>query len=198
MSASPLTLSQLSFAFDVVQASLETATAQVRTLRDLDGLFADPVAYAAALAHGDPEIYRVAALTPADGPGDLYCAIARLTPGRVGREYFMTKGHFHAWRAAAEFYVGLAGAGVMLLEDEGEGQGRVVPLTQQSVVYVPGHTAHRTINTGDEPLVYLGIYSAQAGHDYASIAATNFRGVVIDDQGAPTHLDRSVYLSMLR
>ena len=45
-----------------------------------------------------------------------------------------------------------------------------MPLTPESAVYVPGHTAHRTINTGDMPLTYLGIYPARAGHDYGVIA----------------------------
>jgi glucose-6-phosphate isomerase len=31
-----------------------------------------------------------------------------LMPGKVGAEYFMTKGHIHAWRPAAEVYLGSA------------------------------------------------------------------------------------------
>ena len=40
----------------------------------------------------------------------------------------MTKGHLHAWREAAEFYIGLSGEGVMLLEDEASGESRMVSL----------------------------------------------------------------------
>ncbi len=112
-------------------------------------------------------------------------------PGKIGREYYLTKGHFHAWRPAAEVYLGLRGHGLMLLEDERE--SRVVPLMPQTAVYVPGHTAHRTINTGDEPLIYLGVYPAGAGHDYAAIAERNFRTVVVEANGQPVLLDRAAY-----
>jgi glucose-6-phosphate isomerase len=84
-------------------------------------------------------------------------------PGKIGDEYFLTKGHLHAWRPAAEFYFGLSGEGVMLLEDEATGESRLVPLRPHHAVYVPGHTAHRTVNTGAVPLTYLGVYPARPG-----------------------------------
>ena len=66
----------------------------------------------------------------------------------------------------------------------------MVLLQPNSVVYVPGHTAHRTMNTGDEPLVYLGVYPATAGHDYGVIARRNFRSIVVKRDGRPTMLPR--------
>ena len=70
-------------------------------------------------------------------------------------------------------YFGLSGEGVMLLEDEASGEYRMVPLRPNEAVFVPGHTAHRTINTGRVPLTYLGVYPARAGHDYDAIARRN-------------------------
>jgi glucose-6-phosphate isomerase len=102
----------------------------------------------------------------------------------------MTKGHYHSHRPAAEVYVGLRGEGVMLLEDEATGESRMVVLRENCTVYVPGHTAHRTMNTGTVPLVYLGIYPSNAGHDYAAIAANNFRKIVVDCDGKPEMKDR--------
>lgn len=67
----------------------------------------------------------------------------------------------------------------MLLEDETTGDTRLVPLEANGVVYVPGHTAHRTMNTGSVPLLYLGIYPARAGHDYSTIANKNFAHCVV-------------------
>ena len=118
-------------------------------------------------------------------------------PGKVGAEYHLTRGHLHAWREAAEIYIGLTGNGLMLLEGEG-GADAAVPLTANSIVYVPGHTAHRTVNIGTEPLRYLGIYHAKAGHDYAAIAQNNFRQVVIEQGGQPTVLQRKDWLETLR
>jgi glucose-6-phosphate isomerase len=111
-------------------------------------------------------------------------------PGKIGDEYFMTKGHLHSWRPAAEFYFGLTGAGVMLLEDETTGESQMVPLRPNGAVYVPGHTAHRTINVGQTPLTYLGVFPAKAGHDYSTIAKKNFRCVVVEHAGQPKMIER--------
>jgi glucose-6-phosphate isomerase, archaeal len=165
-----------------------------RHLRDLRGCFADTAAFDAALAIGNPLIYSVASVEPADGEGDLHYGIGLLMPGKIGDEYFMTKGHLHAWRPAAEFYFGLSGDGVMLLEDEATGESRIAPLQPNSVVYVPGHTAHRTMNVGKTPLTYLGVYPAKAGHDYSAIAKKNFRCIVVERDGKPAMIKRENFL----
>ena len=78
----------------------------------------------------------------------------------------------------------------MLLEDEAGVESAMMPLQPNGVVYVPGHTAHRTINTGRTPLTYLGVYPARAGHDYGAIATRNFRRVVVERDGKPTLVER--------
>lgn len=161
-----------------------------RHLADLRGCFADAAAYDMALITGNPLLYRVASVEPAAGEGDLHYGVGCLMPGKIGDEYFLTKGHLHAWRPAAEFYFGLTGEGVMLLEDEATGESRMVPLRPHHAVYVPGRTAHRTMNTGTVPLTYLGVYPARAGHDYGAIAQRNFRMVVVERAGRPTMIER--------
>lgn len=161
-----------------------------RRLSDLAGVFADENAYTLALEAGNPLVYQVSSLEPGSGPGDLHYGLGRIEPGRVGDEYFLTKGHLHTWREAAEVYLGLAGKGLVLMEDERSGEAWWEPLEKNMVVYVPGYTAHRTVNVGTEPLVYLGIYPAQAGHDYSSIASRNFRYVVIATPTGPKVLER--------
>lgn len=183
--------------FDPHSGHVRGAGRTERRLSELAGYFADEAAYARRLAEEDSLLYTVAAVEPDSGPGALHYAIARLMPGRIGQEYFLTKGHFHAWRAAAEYYIGLSGHGLMLLENEQGTDSYTVPLRPNAAVYVPGHTAHRTINTGDEPLVYLGIYPAQAGHDYGAIAERNFHSVVVDVDGTPAQMDRAAFLSQL-
>ena len=74
----------------------------------------------------------------------------------------------------------------MLLENETTGESKLLSQVPDSLVYVPGFTAHRTINIGDVPLTYLGIYPADAGHDYKAIAARNFGKLVIAVDGKPT------------
>ncbi|HWI60186.1 MAG TPA: glucose-6-phosphate isomerase family protein [Bacillota bacterium] len=176
---------------DLTQGVIDGAPVTRRYLSDLIGTFADEAAYQEALRQGNPLLYAVSSIEPAQGEGQLHYGLGVLMPGKVGREYYMTKGHFHAWRPAAEVYVGLRGRGLMLLEEEATGQSRLLPLEPNGIVYVPGYTAHRTINTGEEPLVYLGIYPAAAGHDYGSIAARNFRHVVVERNGQPVMLERA-------
>ncbi|MCC5843711.1 MAG: cupin domain-containing protein [Verrucomicrobia bacterium] len=161
-----------------------------RRLSDLRGCFADTAAYDAALAAEDPVLYEVTAVEPANGDGQLHYGLGILYPGKIGDEYFLTKGHYHSHRPAAEVYVGLKGEGAMLLEDEHSSESRMVPLRANSVVYVPGHTAHRTLNTGDTPLVYLGIYPSNAGHDYGAIADKNFRMTIVEQNGQPALRER--------
>jgi glucose-6-phosphate isomerase len=178
----------VSFDFDC--ASLGSRLIVRRHLSDLAGSFADEAAYADALKAGDPLLYEVTAVEPASGDGQLHYGLGILYPGKIGSEYFLTKGHYHSHRPAAEVYVGLRGEGAMLLEDEKSGESRMVPLRAQSVVYVPGHTAHRTVNTGTVPLVYLGIYQSNAGHDYGAIAQRNFRQIIVEENGSPVLRDR--------
>lgn len=161
-----------------------------RHLADLRGCFRDSAAHEARLRQENPLVYSVASFEAGDGEGDLHYGLGVIMPGKIGEEYWLTKGHLHAWRPAAEFYFGLRGEGVMLLEDEASGTSRLLPLGRDRVVYVPGHTAHRTMNTGGEPLVYVGVYPARAGHDYGAIAERNFRGVVIERDRRPVLIDR--------
>jgi glucose-6-phosphate isomerase len=188
MSVSPLLAlhpEDLSVTYGLDSARLGHRPLTERRLADLRGCFADAAAFEAALARGNPLLYAVSAVEPASGDGQLHYGLGLVQPGRIGDEYYLTKGHYHTHRAAAEVYIGLSGEGAMVLEDEATGETRLAPLTGRSVVYVPGHTAHRTVNTGNVPLVYFGIYPANAGHDYAAIAKKNFSHIVVATPSGP-------------
>ncbi len=184
------TIEKLLTRFDPLTGVIDGEPTVKRHLRDLRDCFADSASYDAALAAGDPLIYSVASVEPANGAGDLQYGLGRLMPGCIGNEYFMTKGHLHSWREAGEFYFGLSGEGVMLLENEKTGESRMVSLRPHQAVYVPGLTAHRTINVGTTPLTYLGVFPAKAGHDYSAMAERNFRCVVVERNGEPVMLER--------
>lgn len=184
-------IEELTQRFGVAEGELSGGREVVRRLSDLRGCFVDEAAFERALQEADPILYRVVAVEPDEGPGALHYGLGVLYPGKVGGEYYLTKGHYHEVREAAEVYIGLSGKGQMLLEDEDTGESRLEPLEGGTVVYVPGHTAHRTINTGDVPLVYFGVYSAIAGHDYGSIAERNFCKVLVEESGKPVLKDRN-------
>jgi len=175
---------------DAVTGTLPGAKAVDRHLSDLRGCFADEAAYEAALEGGDELVYSVTTGLEDESEGGLSYGLGVVQPGRVGREYYLTKGHYHAWREAAEVYIGVSGAGGLVLEND-EGAEQFVPLGAGELVYVPGATAHRTVNTGDVPFSYVGIYPGQAGHDYASIAEDNFRLVVLAGPDGPVVMNRS-------
>jgi glucose-6-phosphate isomerase len=181
--------------FDPDSGTVAGAPALERYLHDLRGAFADSAAYEAALRQGDPLLYHVTNIEPDQGEGALHYANACLLPGRVGLEYHLTKGHVHAWRSAAEYYIGLRGEGLMILQDERSGDCWTTPLAPNLAVYVPSYTAHRTVNTGQEPLTYLGILPATAGHDYESVAQRKFRLVVVAIDGQPTVMERADFLA---
>lgn len=86
-----------------------------RTLGDLRGIFADVDAFS-RMPQNMPA-YEVSSFLPEQEgtPGGLYFGITYLHPGKVGNEYFMTKGHFHANIDRAEFYWGLEGEGLSLI-----------------------------------------------------------------------------------
>ncbi|MFN8482415.1 MAG: glucose-6-phosphate isomerase family protein [Anaerolineae bacterium] len=167
-----------------------------RRLSDLRGAFDDAAAYDAALAEADSLVYTVSSVEAGEGDGDLHYGLGLIMPGQVGGEYYLTKGHIHRWRDAAEVYIGLGGEGMMLLEDEASGAGRALRLAAGIVVYVPPRTFHRTVNIGLTPLTYLGVYPARAGHDYGALAERNFRQVVVAVNGEPTVMEREAWRAM--
>ncbi len=169
---------------------IEGGESVIRRLSDLKNLFVNKAAFEAALGNGNPVVYTVSTLQPAQGEGQLHLGIGVLMPGRIGDEYYFTKGHLHSWGTAAEFYIGIKGRGMMVLQDESSHKSVVLDLLPNSIVYVPGHTAHRTVNVGNSPLIYFGVYPAEAGHDYGALEKQNFRKVIIAKNNTPTVLDR--------
>jgi glucose-6-phosphate isomerase len=183
---------------DFTAGSIDGCPVTHRRLSQMKESFADAESCGALLLSGDPVLYTVSTCEFAQGSGQLHCGLGVIRPGLVGEEYFMTRGHMHARREAPELYVGIRGRGIMLMQREDGSGSSTAELAGECLVYVPGNTAHRTINTGEEPLVYLGIYAADAGHDYESVRIRNFSDVVIRRGGRPAVVARSAYIASLK
>ena len=156
----------------------------VKTLGQLSGLFRDEAARVAM--DQTAEVYRVRFWRPVpDGTsGGLFWGATILQPGKVGDEYFMTHGHFHAILDRAEYYATVRGTGALLLmQEDGETVSQAMRLG--TVHYIPGCIAHRVANTGREPLVFLASWPSDAGHDYARIRDTGFSKRMVAREGAP-------------
>lgn len=159
-----------------------------RFLSAMKGQYHDNNAYQAMLAREDTLIYEVYEVITPDTPGDLRHGTSIVRPGRVGDEYFMTKGHFHALLDTAEVYYCLQGHGYMMMETP-EGQWSAEELVHGMALYVPPRWAHRSINVGDEDFITFFSYPANAGHDYGSIETNGFRKLIVNSDGKPQIVD---------
>lgn len=160
-----------------------------RRVSNMASQFADEAAARALVENGDPLLYEFYGLDlPEDDPGVLQFGTTILYPGKVGQEYYMTKGHFHTILDTCEIYYCLKGHGAMLMETP-EGDVDFKELRPGEALYVPGRWAHRSINLGDEPLVMFFVYRADAGHDYGTIEEKGYRKLVLEQDGKPVLVD---------
>ena len=156
-----------------------------KRLRDLSGIYADQTAFAAAVEKdGDRVVYYVHETRPAAAHGDLIFGTTFMEPGRIGDEYYVTRGHIHARANRPETYYGESGTGLMLLESP-EGETQILEIASRVMVYVPLMWIHRSVNTGTEPLVMSFCYPADSGQDYEIIARSGgmARRIVADGAG---------------
>lgn len=156
----------------------EDMIAKITHCGDLVAVFHDQTAWQSI----PPEtpIYQVEMLKSPQGEGELFVGTTHLNPGRVGDEFYMTRGHFHQRREQGEVYLGLRGSGLLLLQNE-QGEARLEQVSPGSVHIIPGFTAHRLINTGTEVLSALAVWPTIAGHDYAALAQGFALRVVLQD-----------------
>ena len=168
---------------DVERGELKGATNRyVKTLRDLEGLYEDQAAYTSLLAKmADEIVYEVTDYKPSSMSGDMIIGVTRMIPGKVGNEYFLTRGHIHAKPNRPEMYYGEKGTGIMLLESPA-GEIRTIEIAPRTMCYVPPFWIHRSVNTGPGELVMTFAYPADSGQDYDIIAkAGGMRNRIIDD-----------------
>jgi len=154
-----------------------------RRLKAMKGMFADDEKFAEMADSTNPIVYEFYDMHRPPEPGHIAFGTSIIYPGRVGDEYFMTKGHFHKIIDTAEVYCCLRGRGCMLMENP-EGDWEVRELEPGCAVYVPPRYAHRSINTSPtETLITFFAFRADAGHDYATIEAKGFRKLVVERDG---------------
>ncbi len=170
-----------------------------RPLSEMKGMYADEAAFARIIESDDPIVYEFFDFTQPQKPdeeplvppkpGEVAFGTSIVYPGKVGDEYFMTKGHFHEDLDTGEVYYCLHGRGCMMMESP-EGDWEVRELKPGCAVYVPPRYAHRSINTSpDETLVTFFAFRADAGHDYGTIETKGFRKLVVDRDGEPEIVD---------
>jgi glucose-6-phosphate isomerase len=160
-----------------------------RRLSNMKGLYADEAAYASIVSESDPLVYEFHDMGLPEKEGAIAFGTSITYAGKVGDEYFMTKGHFHTILATAEVYYCLRGHGYMLMENP-EGDWEARELTPGCAVYVPERYAHRSINVGSNaPLITFFAFRADAGHNYGAIETKGFRKRIVERHGKPDIID---------
>jgi len=160
----------------------------VRRLSAMKGQYLDQQAYQTILNQQDSVLYEVYEIRRPELAGELMYGISIVHPGKVGDEYFMTKGHFHTVLDTAEVYYCLKGQGAMVMEPP-EGEWSVEELRPGRVLYVPPRWAHRSVNSGQQDLVTFFVYPGNAGHDYGTIEQQGFRKLVVERDGRAQVID---------
>lgn len=165
-----------------------------KRISDLAGLYEDGAAFDAAVS-ADPDhvVYYVHETRPDQQKGDLIFGTTWMEPGRIGQEYYMTRGHIHARANRPETYYGESGQGLMLLESP-EGEVQILEIGPRVLVYVPPMWIHRSINTGSGPLVMSFCYPSDSGQDYGIIERSGgmAKRIVADGEGW-TAIDNQSY-----
>jgi glucose-6-phosphate isomerase len=156
-----------------------------KTVQDLRDLFADREA--ARLTPDGNLVYAVQrwAPVPEGTEGGLFWGTTVVQPGRIGEEYFMTHGHFHAKANRTEYYATVEGRGALILMNA----KRITWMEEMApgtLHHIPAGVGHRVANTGDTPLKFVACWPSDAGYDYEIIRKLGFGARLVAVDGVPT------------
>lgn len=166
-----------------------------RMLSAMDGMYLNNNILKEMIKEKDILVYEFYELGIPEDPGELAYGTTILYPGKVGEEYYMTKGHFHSKIDTAEIYYCIKGHGYLLMENP-EGEGELREMTPGVSVYVPPRFAHRSINISHtEPFIMFFVFRADAGHDYKTIETKGFRKLIVEKEGKPKIIDNPKWKS---
>jgi glucose-6-phosphate isomerase len=175
--------------FDLASGLADAVPSLRRPLSAIANMYADQDAARAQIEVDDTLVYEFYDMGVPETSGDVAYGTSIVYPGKVGDEYFMTKGHFHTVLDTGEIYFGLSGEGYMLMENP-EGDVQWAEFKPGQAVYVPRRYAHRSINTGsDQPLITFFAFPGHAGHNYGTIEEKGFRKLCVERDGVPTFID---------
>jgi len=154
----------------------------IRKLSNMKGMFLDTESERRILESGDPLIYSFSEKVLPEEPGHLQIAMTSINPGKVGQEYYMTKGHYHKLAHTSEVYLGLEGRGCLLMQT-GDGIFASLDIRPGVLAYIPPFWGHRMVNTGNTPFIFFAVYPGDAGHNYGDIEKTGFAKILVERNG---------------
>ena len=110
----------------------------------------------------DPPVYAVQRVLPVDDQTPEF-SLTTIYPGVVGTEFFFTRGHDHQ-PPKGETYFCISGRGGLIVQKDDAYEW--LPMEPGTVIQLRSGWAHRTVNTGDKPLVFAGQYITPFEVDY--------------------------------
>jgi glucose-6-phosphate isomerase, archaeal len=162
-----------------------------KRVEELRGLYRDAEAFEAFVeAHPDAIGYEVVGYRR-DG-SDIFFGTTKMYPGKIGDEFFLTRGHYHVRRDCGEAYYTQSGHGLLLLQTR-DGETREVEMGPGVCAFIPPDWAHRSVNTGSEPLIFTWFCQTTAGHDYGDILTHGMRRLVVERDGRPTTIPNPAF-----
>lgn len=153
-----------------------------RKVSNLVEMFNDKAAVEEILRQGDRLVYDIRYYPFFTNNSDMALGTTVIFPGKVGNEYHMTKGHFHAREDQPEVYHCVQGEGVLQMMTI-EGEYVSTQWKADTITHIPPQYAHRVVNTGTTPLVFVAVFHVAAGHDYGMIEQRGFRYMVVEKDG---------------
>jgi len=162
-----------------------------RKLSDMSTMYLDQKAVKEVLTE-DPLIYEFSTIKVPEENGHLLHCISKIYSGKIGSEYFMTKGHFHEVENTAEIYFTLKGNGKLVMQAN-NGDSKVINMKKGSISYIPPYWAHRTVNTGNEPLIFFCVYRGDAGHNYGIIEKNGMKKLIHEKNNKVVITDNPKY-----
>jgi len=147
---------------------------QVRLLAEMAPVLEDESALR-DLDKGSPAYFMYDDVYPETMEHGLRYDVTTLPPGRLGREYWKTMGHYHALLpgggAYPEIYQVLSGEAIFLLqhrgEDEAVDEAVAVRAKEGDRLWIPPFWGHVSINPGEAPLVLCDLISPACQSDYS-------------------------------
>ena len=189
MNQSPLldAAAALSTVMDFAKGRMAVCTRVHRMkIGDMKDFFTDEEAQQEASGKGNATVYEVHMTEPADGNSHsaLCYSSVIVYPGRVGEEYYMTRGHAHPSPEGTEVYLTIGGQGMMLLQTQ-QNQVQALSMSEGTVLYVPGTAYHRVVNIGDEPLIVFTVYPMTNAHGQLLAHRHTFRRIIKASKDGP-------------
>lgn len=155
---------------------------QMRKLKDIAPIFKNQEAIKSMSPDMLAYTVQLYFPVPEGTPGAMGFGNTFIYPGKVGNEYMMTKGHFHAKGESSEFYWGIQGKG-MLIKMDRDRNTWAEEMYPGSLHYIGENIAHRVANTGDTTLIFGASWTSDAGHDYETIAREGFSARLLEING---------------